>query len=635
MLQNLRQKLQGWPSILVLGICVVAVSFFGIESYFMSSTDTYVAKVGKTEISQQDFQQRMNNLRQNMMAREGDKFDPAYLEQPAIKQELLNGMISQTLFRDAADKLGMVVSDAQVRASIATDPNFQQGGTFDLNSYRAFLASSNLTPARFEATQRDDLATKQLPNAITQSSILTDADMDRVLRLSAQTRDARYAILPSPAVAAADVGDADLDTFYKAHQQQFMTPEQVTLQYVEVNAADLPADATPNDADLQALYETQKNRYVQPEQREVSHILINVPKNATPEQQKAALDKAKAIAAQATPENFAKLAAQDSEDLGSKRQGGDLGWLEKGVANASFDTAMFAMKKGEISQPVLSPDEGYHVIWLRDVRSGTAKPFADVRADLLKQATLTDRDRKYNDIAGKLADQAYQNPSSLEPAAKAMNLPLKTSAPFGRNGGDGITANAKVIAAAFSDDQLVQGNSSSLIELDKGHGVVIHVDKHTAAAVRPLAEVRDDVRKAVVQDRIAAAAKKQADDLLARVQKGEDFATVVASAKGELKPLVALKRNQPDKPPALINEIFNLPRPAAGKSSVATMQVNAGSYALVSVDKVTEGDPSKLSKEERDAFRGQMGQAMAQAQTLDFIQMIRSKADVKVAADRL
>lgn len=134
-----------------------------------------------------------------------------------------------------------------------------------------------------------------------------------------------------------------------------------------------------------------------------SHILVNVPKNATPDQQKAALEKAKKIAAEATPENFAKLAAENSDDLGSKRTGGDLGWLEKGVTNPAFDTALFAMKKGEVSkEPILSPDEGYHIIWLRDAREGDAKPFAEVRGQLAGDWAKAEGERQYNEKAGQL-----------------------------------------------------------------------------------------------------------------------------------------------------------------------------------------------------------------------------------------
>ncbi len=225
-----------------------------------------------------------------------------------------------------------------------------------------------------------------------------------------------------------------------------MNPEQVSVKYVEVNGADLPLQAAPSEDDLKKRYADEKQRFVQPDQRLVSHILINVPTNATPQQQKAALGKAEKIAAEANPSDFAKLAQKDSQDLGSKRQGGDLGWLEKGVTNPAFDAAMSALKKGEISKPVLSSD-GYHIIWLRDVRSGESKPFSEVRDQLVQEASSAERDRKYNDVAGKMSDNTYQNPTSLEPASVALKLPIKSTELFSRKGGKGFAANPKVIAA--------------------------------------------------------------------------------------------------------------------------------------------------------------------------------------------
>ncbi len=208
--------------------------------------------------------------------------------------------------------------------------------------------------------------------------------------------------------------------------------------------------------------------------------------------------------------------------------GGDLGWLEKGVTNAAFDAALFAMQKGQMSKPVLSSD-GYHIIWLRDVRSGESKPFEEVRDQLVKEATTADRDRTYNEVAGKMSDSTYQNPTSLEPASVALNLPIKTTTLFSRQGGEGVAANPKVVAAAFSDDVLVQGNNSGLIDLGNNHSVVIHVDKHVPAVAKPLAEVRADVQKKILDERVAVVEKKQADEALARLRKGEAMEDVAKS----------------------------------------------------------------------------------------------------------
>jgi peptidyl-prolyl cis-trans isomerase D len=634
MLQALRTKLHGWPSIVILGVCVFAISFFGIESYFMSRTETFVAKVGKHEISQQEFQERMNGLRQQMVAQQGEQFDAAAFEKPENKLRVVNAMIDQRLLVDAASDLGMRVSDQELRDTIMGIPGVQKDGKFDAGLYRAFLAGTGKTSNQFEAELRNELNVSQLPNAIDASTIVTDADIDRYLNLSMQRRDLRYFALPRPALTDSKVDDAQIDAYYKSHQADFMTPEQVSVKYIEVDGNDMKVDAQPSEDDLKKRYEDQKQRFVMPEQRLVSHILVNVPKNATPEQQKAALAKAEQIASEAKPDNFAKLAQQSSDDLGSKRAGGDLGWLEKGVANPAFDEALFAMQKGQMSKPVLS-DEGYHVLYLRDVRSGQAKPFGEVRDQLAKEAATGERDRKFNEIAGKLTDNAYQNPGSLEPASQALGLPIKASELFSRQGGAGITANPKVAQAAFADDVLAQGNNSGLIDLGNNHAVVIHVDKHVAAAAKPLADVRDVVRQKILDERVAAAAKAKADELLARLQKGEDMAAVAASAGAPVKAVKEVTRGVGDVPPELLMAAFKLPHPAQDKSQYTSVSQQDGSYALLALDKVQDADLSKLPAEQRTALRQQMARVYGASATQAFIDALKAKTEIKVATDRM
>lgn len=634
MLQALRNKLHGWPSIVILGICVFAISFFGIESYFASRTDTYVAMVGKHEISQRDFQERMNDARRDAMARMGDQFDAAEFEKPETKRQILDQLINEQLLRQANDDLGMKVSGAELRDRIASQQAFQVNGQFDPATYRAILAAQNMTPAMFESSQRASLEPGVLPRAIIASTVITDTDMDRYLGLLYQRRDLRWFAVPRPTLTDTEVTDAQLDAYYKAHQADFMNPEQVSLKYIEVNGADLKIDAQPSEDDLKKRYEDQKQRFVQPEQRLVSHILVNVPKNATPDQQKAALAKAEKIAGAATPENFAKLAAEDSEDLGSKRSGGDLGWLEKGVTNAAFDSALFSLQKGQISKPVLS-DEGYHVLWLRDVRSGDAKPFAEVRDQIAKDYLSTERDRQYNELAGKLTDQTYQNPSTLDPAAQELKLPIKTTDLFSRKGGEGILANPKLVQAAFSDDVLTQGNNSGLIDLGQDHAVVVRVDKHVPTAARPLAEVKDDVRKKILDERTAAEEQKHADALLARLQKGDDMQAVASSVGASAQTVADAVRMQQGVAPEVLEQAFVLPHPTAGKAQFARVAMHDGNYALVAVDKVQEGDLSKITPDQRSALRDQMSQAYGILATQGFLDALKAKTEIKIAADRM
>src|SRR6187402_2086568 len=636
MLQALRNKIHGWPAAIILGVCVFAVAFFGIESYFVSRVDTYVAKVGDHEISQQDWQNRMNELRQQIAQNPNAPFTVADLEKPELKQQVLDGMIGRVLLEKANTDLGLQVSDASVRETIGSDPGFAVNGQFSPDAYKAILSMQGMSPAMYESKVRADLGNQIIPQAIYTTTLVSDADVDGFFRLQLQQRDLRFVELPRPSLTDATVADPDIDAFYKSHIADYTTPEQVSVQYLEVKQADLKL-GEPTDAQLHEFYDEFKQRYAQPEQRQVSHILIDVPKNATPDQQKAALEKAKKIAAEATPENFAKLAAENSEDLGSKRSGGDLGWLEKGVANAAFDTALFSMKKGEITkEPVLSPEEGYHIIWLRDAREGDAKPFADVRAQLAADWAKGEGERLYNERAGQLADLGERNPGSLDAAAKELGIEIRTTPMFGRQDGAGLTADPKFVAAAFADDVLNQGNNSSLVQVDKGDAIVMHLSKHVVATPKNLADVRDVIRQRILDERVDAAAKKQANELVAQLAKGGDIATL---AKAPVHTVPGLERSKlaatKDVPQPILQRAFTLPHPVDGKPSWSVVQTGGGTYAVVAVDKVTDGDLSKIAKADRDGLRGQMTDAMAKAATIEYVEALKARGDIKIAQDRM
>jgi len=124
MLQAMRNKMHGWPSIIVLGLAVLAMSLFGMESYFTSQNDTFVAKVGKQEISQNAFQNRMNQLRQQVSEQQGEQFDPTVFEKTETKLRVLDAMIDEQLLLQANADWGMRVSDQALRDAIAGIPAF-------------------------------------------------------------------------------------------------------------------------------------------------------------------------------------------------------------------------------------------------------------------------------------------------------------------------------------------------------------------------------------------------------------------------------------------------------------------------------------------------------------------------------
>ncbi len=635
MLQTLHDKFSGTIAKIVLGlITIIFGGFFGIQSYMNPQSETYVAKVDKTEVTQDQFRDAWNRYRAQMQQQMGPMFDATTFDTPQQKRRMLDSLVDQQLLANVNDSLHIMVPKTRVDEVIRNEPAFQVDGKFDADRARMLLNANGRSATGYRAEIEKSIADRILPAALAQSIVIPSANVDTYLRLRDQTRDFSYIKLDKPAADDIKIADADIESYFKAHTAEFMTPEKVSLQYVELDAAQMSVNITPDEAALKQRYEDQKARFTEEEQRLASHILVKVEKNAGPDAQKAALEKAKAIAAEAkSGKDFAALAKEKSDDLGSKGQGGDLGWLAKGVTDPAFETALFAMKKSDISDPVLSP-EGYHIIDLRDVRAGAVKPFEEVKAELAKQYLETERERRYSDISGRLTDAIYKDPS-LEAAAKALDLPLQKTALFPRTGGIGITSDPKVIKAAFSNTVLSEGGTSDPIELSPNHIVLVHLDQHEQSVPKTLDAVREDIRKKLVENEVAKRAKEQADTLFARLQKGENIDQIAGVVKAKVEQQKDIGRNATNVDSKLVAEVFKLPRPADAKPVHAEVVLAGDAYALVALTAVKDADTSKLDAKTREAARNQIAQGYAGDVLHGFVEALRKDAEVKLAEDRL
>jgi len=655
MLQKIREVSSGWIAGMIIGPIIVTFALWGIQGYFSGRTETYAARItlkpgwfgtdfgaSYKDITVEEFRKQFEFERQQQRKQLGARFDQATFDAIANKRAVLDHIVQRELLAAAAARDGLAVSGQQLYDRIAVEPAFQVDGKFDPNRYKEVLSEQNppKKPSEYEAGVRDDLLVETLPEEIAASGIAAASDVDDYIRLSEQKRDLRYLELPVPADAAAPSA-GELQSWYQAHAANYRTQEQISLEYLELDAASLAAPTTVDDATLHQRYDEQKNRFIEPEQRLASHILINVPSNAGPAVEKAAQAKAAAIAAQARAPgaDFAALAKTNSQDEGSKNLGGDLGWLTQSVIEQkAFATALYALKPGQVSDPVRT-SEGWHVIQLREVRPGRQIPFESVRDQLTRDELKDAREKLYSDRSGKLVDLTLKDSTTLAPAARELGMTIQKTPLFTRAGGPGIAADPKVLKAAFSASVLEDGNTSDAIELGDNHDrmVVIRVAQHLPVKTLPLAEVHDRVLADLQADRRARAARSAAEALLARTAKGETLDALATAIGGNVQTAMQATRNLTAPSVELIAAGFRLPRPVQGKApQVAIAALAADRYALVEATKVVDGDPGTVD----EATRGMLRQRFAQELRggLDarvYIDALRSEFPVKVAADRL
>lgn len=635
MLTLLRDKLSGWFAKVLFGLLIIVFSFFGIEGYFVASHSTWVAKVGDQKIEGQSFQDALNRARRQQL-QSNPQVDPKFLDGEQFKMDVLEGLIQRQLLINLDNKLGVVIPDSQLRSEIASIPQFQVDGKFDPATYTAVLASAGMTADGFQESERSDLAVQALPKAIGDGTIVTQQEVDSYLRLVGQTRDFGYVDLPVPQPADATVTDAQIADYYKAHAAEYMSPEEVSVNYVDLSVDNVPAPATPTDSELKVLYAKEKSRFVVPSQYQVSHILIPVSTKATSAQKAAALAEADKVDALAkTPgADFGALAKQYSGDLGSKNQGGNLGWLGLGDTDPAFQTAMVALKPGQVSAPVLTSD-GYHIIKLDAERTGQTKPFDEVKDSLAADYVKEARAKEYSHVAGKLVDAIDSNPGSLADAAKALGLTAQESPLFPRSGGTGLFANPKVVAAAFSSQVVKDNNTSDPIILSPQHMVLLHLAKHVPAAPLPLAAVSDKIKATILAQRVDEAASKQADAMLAKLKSGTALDDLAQAVGAKAQTVTNASRGDAKVSQTLLSAVFKLEAPAAGKHMPSAVDLGNGRYALVDVTAVHPGDLSKLPAEERTFIVAQMKQMQSGTTVQAFIDALRRATKVETAPDRM
>ena len=499
MLGYIRESIQGWIAAIIIAILIVPFALWGINQYFGPAGELVVATVNGEDISSQEFQNTFYLQRDRMRQMLGGRYNADQWDKQ-IKKQAIDSLVDRALMVQQAEKSGFGVSKDNVIQSITSIPDFQRDGKFSPEVYSQVLQANGKSTAQFEADLRRDMITQQIYKAINATAFATDYAVDRQQKLENQTRDIDYIIVPNTNYQdEKSVSDDEIKKYYEEHKSEYMTKEEVSLNYVELDAKKLNVEVNPSEEQLEQYYKDRAAQYNVPEERRSSHILLTVDEGADEKTIEATKKKAEEIKAELDKgASFKDLVKKYSQDPGSKNLDGDIGFFEKGSLDPAYEKALFSMKKvGDIAGPVLSKF-GFHIIKLSDIHPAKVKPLADVKSEIVESLKADAANKKYYELADKLTNLAYEVPDSLQDAAGAISAKIETTPFFPRFGGTGIAANPKVNAAAFSDDVLVKGYNSEPIELGENHVVVLRIKERKPATQKSLDSVKDEIKKKLV-----------------------------------------------------------------------------------------------------------------------------------------
>lgn len=580
-----------------VGLSFVGFGFVGLDSL---SSKHYISKVGDVEITSYDINQAMRG-REN-----------------ADRESVYQSLLLQAYLLEGAKKMGIVISDDQIKQEIVDSIDFHNAeNRFDPQLFQNFLQANGLSEQSFMDLRRRELTLAAMLSLIN-TGISTDAQVAAFSNIHIAPRLVRrFSIDPSLfTVPAAD--ETVLQQFFTNHQARYVLPQAIQFEYLRLKPQDLADKQTVSEEELsQAL---QAGLVASP-QRNIAHIMIEVAANADDSVRQAAKEQAEKIAqqAKANPESFANLAAEYSQDSGTKHNGGVLGQFSqngelKNLGGEAFEAAAFALQEGEVSHVVESP-AGYHILQA----SGIEKQDTPERRREIENAIRTQKAQQaFAATRDSMAELALNHPDELNTAANQLGIALEKHHAWLSREEASTQYPAQVVEALFGDEVFERRHVSEVIVVN-GEAWLLRAVETRNETQQDFAQVKAQVTQDFVQTERLRLANETAQKLLSQLNHGEN-PTLQWSAADTVLPAQLRSILTPEAFNAFMQTM-----PKNGKSAYVALEIE-GNLELIEVQKIEDlSSDGALSNQVRQFISAAKSDALLGA----YLEKLRQEIPVK------
>lgn len=614
MLSSIKNKTKGWVAYLIVGLITVPFALFGVNEYFTGASNIVVASIDDDEISKEEFLAEFNPQKRRLQQKLAEKYDTDF--DTVLKQSIVNQMIDKRLLNQLAEDMSHATSGSELNAIIQTNDLFQEQGRFSLEKYKNLLRLNGYTAAEYESVRSKELTQNQIKYNLLDSAFMLPSQLERLQNLNDQQREFAYIKLNADDYTAkVNVNEKSIEDYFNNQKESFFAPEQAKIEFVELSLAQVAKTIKVTEDELFNFYEDEQARFTTEEERQAQHILLATEETAN-----------KVLGLLNQGGDFSKLAAQYSQDTGSKDTGGDLGLFGRGVMVGAFEESAFSMQEGDLSGLVKS-EFGYHIIKLNKIQAGIVKSFDSVKSELTQLYTESQAQKDLYNLREQLANLSYE--ANLEEVSSQMSLKINTSDFFDR---EDTKLDAKIVAAAFSDVVLNKGENSEVLELDKNRFVVVHLKQKLPQRQKTFKEVKGEINTHLTRLLAKTFVDNIATQIVTSSKVGDMKSVDQLMSKNSLKweTIGWVKRDTTKADTSIVNKVFALPKPKTDPvfSAQSLDKRNALVINLTGV-KVSKSKASKanlekilLGFESNEVF-------------VNILQALRSKAEIKVFNSKL
>jgi peptidyl-prolyl cis-trans isomerase D len=587
-------------ALIVLAFIIAYIPEFMRSSGADVAAGDTIASVEGRAITSGDFRRTYQAQLQAYRSAYGGNMSEQLLKQLGIEQQILQQMVDEQASVAEAGRVGIRVSDEEVRQRILAIPAFQDNGHFIGDQrYQQLLRMQRppLTPADFEEGIRRSLTVEKLRASLTDWLTVPDKELEQEYRRrNDKVKLAVVSFMADSFRTQASATDQEVSAYFAAHTPDFKIPEKRKIRFMVVDVDAIRTKVTVPPADIERAYNDNLDQYSTPEQVRASHILFRTEGKEDAAVKAQAEDVLKQARAGA---DFAALAKKYSDDEASAKNGGDLDYLTRGRMVAEFDQAAFTLQPGQISDLVKTPF-AYDIIKVTEKKPGTTRTLAELRPQLTDQLSYERAQAQAADLAASLEKQITRA-SDLDKVAKAQGLNVQESAFFSRDDQIlGLGPSPEAVSRAFD---MKVGDVSQALRASRGFVFVTLVAKQDPYAPK-LDEVKDRVRDEVIKQKARDLSMQKATDVAAKLKGAPDFEKAAKAAGVEAKTTELIVRGAalPDLgvAPAVDDVAFALP---AGAISAPIPVANGTAIVKVIQKQETSPEDYTLAK---DKFRDEL-----------------------------
>lgn len=615
-MEALREFLKGWVGKGLLILFLLPLAITGFESIVNQGDDpNAVAKVGEQNIDAATLQNSINERRQSLLQQV--QGDASLINTGVVRDQVMQGLIDRYLLIHQTNQLGFTVSDASITQLLATEKTFlDANGKFSNDLFADFLKQRGMTKEQLFDSLRQDLTVSSFSRNIINTALFPISGVDGLINQQTQVRPVSVARLDWQRFAPqVQISDAEMVAYYNQHQAELKSPERVDLAYLVLDKAQLKVPA-PTAQELQQQYQSYLTKSGNQIEYELAMILINgANAPATLAGLKQQLDSNQA--------DFAALAKQYSQDDGSKDSGGNIGPITKDMFPNDYDKIMAAVKNlkiGQVTAPIQT-SYGHHLFKLVKINGQTSPSLASMQAELTQQITEQKRSALYQQLVGKINNDAVAG-TNLNELASRYQLTAQRLPNYQKTDNTTVLNQPAVIASAFNDLALQEGSVSVGVDL-KDATVWVQPKNYRPIKALTQAEAMPVVKAKLTEQKARQLALAQANALAANIRQNNstNAAGIAFTALGPVS------RQSPGLLAEERSAAFSVP--TSGNNLAVITQPTAQGVSILVGGAISQ-DTTQLTPDLRQQTAQMVRDSIGQSQFEDYLAYLRSVTEVSI-----